>query len=123
MSTTTTAPSTFDLDALRTAMEQRDAEGQIALYADDATITSVDHATPPSAAAVLSGRDAIAAQLRDVCAREMTHRVREAFVAGDRLVVQLDCAYPDGTQVRCLSLARLRDGRIAEQLLVQAWDH
>jgi ketosteroid isomerase-like protein len=120
---TTAVPSTFDLDALRTAMEQRDAEGQIALYADDATITAIDHTTPPSSPAVLTGRDAIAAHLRGVCERDMTHRVGEAFVAGDRLVVQLDCAYPDGTRVRCLSLARLRDGRIAEQEIVQAWDH
>jgi hypothetical protein len=122
MSTTTT-PSSFDLDALRTAMEQRDAEGQIALYADDSTVTVVDHTTPPSAPTVLQGRDAIAAHVRDTCSREMTHRVGDAFVTGERLAIQLDCTYPDGTRVRCLSLARLRDGRIAEQQIVQAWDH
>jgi hypothetical protein len=51
----------------------------------------------------------------------MTHQVRNAVLAGDRLTVEVACRYPDGTTVACLSIAAVEAGRITWQRLVQAW--
>ncbi|WP_320672124.1 nuclear transport factor 2 family protein [Patulibacter defluvii] len=119
MSTT----AAFDLPAFVAAIEARDAETQIALFAEDAVVTTCDHEHPPSRPLVARGRDEIAAQLRDVVGRDMTHRVTDALVTDDRLVYALDCAYPDGTHVHCQVIAQLADGRISAQSGVQTWDH
>lgn len=117
-----TTATQFDLNAFTRAMEARDADGQLAAYHDDATITAVDATHPPSSPDVLTGREAIGGMLADVASRPMTHEVTEAMRDGDRIAIQLACRYDDGTRVLCSSVARLRDGKIAEQTLVQAWD-
>ena len=117
MSTTIT-----DLDELARAIESRDADAQIAAYAEDAVLENVDAEHPPSSPVVLRGRAAIADQLRDVAGRDMEHRVTEAFVAGDRGALRVDCRYPDGTQVACVATLELRDGLIVRQRQLQTWD-
>jgi ketosteroid isomerase-like protein len=117
----TTQPG-LDLAALRLAVEERDAALQAANYADDAVIEAVDHEHPPSRPRVISGREAIAAHLVEVCARDMTHRVTAAVGDGAHVAYQVACAYPDGTRVVCSTMAELRDGRIVHERLVQAWD-
>lgn len=117
MSTTAT-----DLDQLARAIEARDADAQIAAYAEDAVLENVDAEHPPSSPVILHGRAEIAAQLRDVAARDMEHRVTEAFVAGDKGALRVDCRYPDGTQVACLATLELRDGLIVRQRQLQTWD-
>ena len=52
----------------------------------------------------------------------MTHEVTFFLHAGDEGSVAVACRYPDGTRVQCIATLRLRDGRIAEQTTVQAWD-
>jgi hypothetical protein len=119
----TTTTATFDTAALTTAIETRDAGGQLAAYAADAELTVVDHDNPPTRPRVLHGAAAISEYLSDVCARDMTHQVRTAVLAGDRLTVEVACRYPDGTTVACLSVAGIEAGRITWQRLLQAWDH
>jgi hypothetical protein len=53
----------------------------------------------------------------------MTHDVRNAVLAGDRLTVEVACRYADGTNVECLSISEVAAGRITRQRIVQAWDH
>src|SRR3954447_10380767 len=117
-----TTHSGLDLDALRRAVEERDAAAQAANYAQDAVLEAVDHEHPPSRPRTLNGREAIAAHLAEVCAREMTHRVLAATGDGANVAYQVACAYPDGTRVLCSTIAELRDGRIVRERLVQAWD-
>jgi ketosteroid isomerase-like protein len=114
--------TSFDLSAFTRATEARDAAGQLAAYADDAELRTVDAAHGPSEPDVRRGRDAIGALLEDVCGRPMTHRVTDAVQEGDRVAFQVACRYDDGTRVLASTVARLRDGRIAEQTTVQAWD-
>ena len=121
MSTTTTSTA-LDIEALARAIEQRDAEGQLAAYADDAVLTVVDSDHPPSRPTMLRGRDAIAAHLRDVCRRDLTHRVEHAVAAGDRAALTVACEYPDGTRVLCAATLVLDGGRVTRQRTVQAWD-
>ena len=85
-------------------------------------IEAVDHERPPSRPHTLTGREAIAAHLTEVCAREMTHRVVAATGDGAHVAYQVACTYPDGTRVLCSTLAELRDGRIVRERVVQAWD-
>ena len=120
--TITTNTSSLDAGTLRTAVEARDAATLGGLYADDAIVEIVDAANTPSRPRTLSGRTEIDAFLRDVYAREMTHRVDLVAHAGDALAYSVRCAYPDGMRVLCNSVAKLRDGRIAREVVVQAWD-
>ena len=120
MSATTTP--LFDLDGLARAIEARDATGQAALYAPDAVLTTIDATTGPSNPSVLRGREAIGASLDDVCSRDMTHEVLFAVRSGDKAAISVGCRYADGTRVHCMATLTLRDGRIAEQTTVQAWD-
>ena len=119
---TTTDTTTFDVATLRRAIEERDAEALTALYSPDAEVRLVNRDHPPSRPLVLRGTAEIAAHLRDTCSRDMTHSVSRETADGDRVAYSVECRYADGTQVLCLALVELRDGRIVRELGVQAWD-
>lgn len=121
--TISTATNTFDIPAYVAAIEGRDPESQVIAFSADAELTVIDHEHPPSNPLVLRGADALRAHFADVCARDMTHKVTTATAADDRLTVELTCRYTDGTQVACLSVSGLAEGRISWQRGVQAWDH
>ncbi len=123
MNTSTDQTVAFDVNGMSQAIESRDAGAQLAAFAPDATLTVIDHDHPPTRPLSLSGHDAIGGYLSDVCDRDMTHHVRTAVAADDRLTIELACAYPDGTAVLCMSVAGLDGDRIAWQRIVQAWDH
>jgi ketosteroid isomerase-like protein len=119
----TTTTATLDTAALATAIVGRDAAGQLAAYSPDAELVVIDHDNPPGQPRVRRGVGEIGAYLADVCERDMTHEVRNVVLAADRLTLDVACRYPDGTNVACLSIAEVTDGRITRQRLVQAWDH
>jgi ketosteroid isomerase-like protein len=120
MSTITT--STFDAAAFRRAYDSKDLEQLLALYADDATVEIVDQRNTPSAPMRLEGREALRAHLQDVLSRDMTHELDTVAAGGDALGYSIRCRYPDGTRVVCAATAQVRDGKIARELGVQAWD-
>ncbi len=120
--TTSTKPTTFDMEALKRALEERDAAAQLAFFDEDAEIRVVDRDNPPSAPLVYRGRDAIRGFLEDVAGREMTHQVERSVVGEDTAAYSLECRYPEGALVRCVALLELRDGRIVRQDGIQAWD-
>ena len=122
MSTSRTPSTTFDTAALRRCVEGRDAAALAELYAGDATVEVADAAHGPSDPLRLKGRDAIGAQLRDLYSRDMQHHVELASATDDTLAYTVRCEYPDGIQVRSVSIAELRDGRIAREIMTQAWD-
>ncbi|GAB3120625.1 nuclear transport factor 2 family protein [Streptomyces calidiresistens] len=119
MGTATRSP--FDADTLRRGVEG-DPKTLLSLYAEDAELRVVDHTAQPSHPRVLHGRDEIAAMLEDVYSRDMTHKMEDCVVQGDRAAFSEACEYPDGVRVLSQSMMRLRDGRITEHTLVQAWD-
>jgi ketosteroid isomerase-like protein len=122
MTTTTHTHTTFDVSALRAGIEQRDAGALTGLYAADASIEIADADHGPSRPLRIVGAEAIAAHLADVYGRAMEHRVELVAATGDTLGYTVRCAYPDGTLVRCVAMAELRDGRIVRELVAQAWD-
>jgi hypothetical protein len=112
----------LDFEVLRDAIEERDAETLIGLYADDAELCTINRNAPPSSPQVLRGRAMIAEHLRDVCGREMTHRVEDEVVGRERVAFTERCEYPDGTGVVGAQTLEVREGRISRQLGVEVWD-
>jgi len=52
----------------------------------------------------------------------MTHKVETSIAEGNRLAFTQACAYPEGGKVFCMAVIELKDGKIAQQTAVQAWD-
>jgi ketosteroid isomerase-like protein len=120
MSTSTTPM--FDFAELKRALEERDATAQLALYADEAEVTLVDRINTPGSPRVLRGREEIRGWIEDICERDMTHRVEMQVASAGGAAFTEACRYPDGTNVLCAAVLELRDGRIAREVGVQAWD-
>ena len=118
----TTPSQTILVAELKRAIECRDAKALAALYADDALLQSIDHDNPPSRPRVLEGRQAIAAYYDDLCGRAMSHHVDSAVANSEALSFTQTCTYPDGAKVYCAAMLELKDGKIARQTVVQAWD-
>ena len=112
----------FDLEAMRRGIEGRDADLLIGLYAGDAELRIVNKHTPPSSPRELHGKEEISEYLRDVCSREMTHRVRDEVVGENRVVFNEACEYPDGTKVLTAMTLDVQDGKVVKQVNVEAWD-
>ena len=52
----------------------------------------------------------------------MTHKVDTTIADGNNLAFTQACSYPDGTKVFCAAMLELKNGLIARQTVVQAWD-
>ncbi|MFI9155353.1 nuclear transport factor 2 family protein [Streptomyces sp. NPDC053367] len=118
---TSTSPA-FSADTLRRGLEGESATNLVELYADDAEMRIIDRNTQPSHPKVVRGHDEIAAMLEDVYSRDMTHKLEGCVVQGDRAAYSESCEYADGVRVLSESMITLRDGKIAEQIMIQAWD-
>jgi hypothetical protein len=116
------APGGLDFETLRRAIEGRDAETLVGFYADDAELLTVNRNTTPSSPRVLRGKEEISEYLRDVCSREMTHRVENEVVGENRVAFTEACEYPDGIRVLTAMTLELRDGKVARQVNIEAWD-
>ncbi|MEU9733102.1 nuclear transport factor 2 family protein [Streptomyces sp. NPDC048002] len=118
----TAARSGFDTEVLRRGIEGDTAAALLSLYADDAEMRVVDRNTQPSSPRVLHGRDEIGELLADVYSRDMTHKMERCVVDGDNVAYSESCRYSDGVRVLSESMLTLRDGKIVEQTMIQAWD-
>jgi len=116
----TPAQSTFE--SLKQAIESRNADGMLDLYADDAVMIEYDKRSPPSSPMKLEGKQNIEPMVRDVCDREMTHMIGDEVIGDDRFAYTERCEYPDGNLVFSAMVCDLRDGKIARQVGLQAWD-
>jgi hypothetical protein len=83
---------------------------------------TVNRNTTPSSPHVLRGKEGITEHLRDVCGREMTHRIENEVVGQDRIAFNEACEYPDGLRVLAAATLDVRDGQIVRQVNVEAWD-
>lgn len=117
-----TLTKTVTVADLKRAIEARDAGALSSFYADDAVMRIIDRNNPPSKPRELKGKAAIAAFHDDVCGRAMTHRVETGVSDGNQLAFTQICAYPEGMKVYCSAMIELKDGKIARQTVVQAWD-
>jgi hypothetical protein len=114
--------ASFDFEALRHGIERLDAEVLINLYADDAELRIVNRYTTPNSPRELHGKEQITDYLRDVCGRAMTHHIAREVVGENRVAFNEACEYPDGTRVLAATTLELQDGKIVQQVNVEAWD-
>jgi hypothetical protein len=123
MSTLQSTPA-FDVEALRHGIEDRDAPAMRRLYAENAHVTLVDQRDQPSHPHEIAGTAAIGEFLDELCSRDMEHHLDQVVVSpdGTHAAYLESCRYPDGTRVLSTSMLDLRDGRIAAQTSIQAWD-
>jgi SnoaL-like domain len=123
MSTMQSTPM-FDVEALRRGIEERDAFTMRGLYRENAQLTVVDQRDQPSHPHEIAGTAAIGEFLDELCGRDMEHRLEQVVVSADgtHAAYLEQCRYPDGTRVMSTSMLDLRDGRIAAQTSLQAWD-
>jgi len=114
----------FDVETLRRGIEGRDASTIRGLYAENAQMTLVDQRDQPSHPHEIAGAAAIGEFLDELCSREMEHHLDQIVVSpdGTHAAYLETCRYPDGTKVLSTSMLDLRDGRIAAQTSLQAWD-
>ncbi|MEU5320883.1 nuclear transport factor 2 family protein [Streptomyces sp. NPDC021056] len=112
----------FNTETLRKSIEGNTATNLLSLYTDDAELRVVDRNTQPSSPRVLHGREEIGELLEDVYNRDMTHKLERCVVDGDTVAFSESCLYSDGVRVLAESMITLRDGKIAEQIMIQAWD-
>jgi hypothetical protein len=112
----------FDFARFRQAVEGRDTQTQVAMYAPDATVTIVDRVTTPGSPRVLRGREEIREWIEDISGREMTHAVGHSVEDENGGAFTEACRYPDGTNVLCATVFKLSDGVIVDQTVLQAWD-
>lgn len=117
-----TKTQVVDGAAIKKAIESRDGRLLSSFYNDDALVRVIDRNNPPSKPREIRGRAAISTFWDDICSRAMTHKVDTTIAEGDSLAFTQACAYPDGTKVFCAAMLELRNGRIARQTVVQAWD-
>ena len=115
-------PDGIDFMKLKMALEKSDAKSLLELYADSATMKIVDRNRPPSSPMVVEGKKNIDTFWRDVCSREMSHKVTQEVLGSDRISFIEECLYPDGCRVLSAMTLNLRGGRIVEHVTVQAWD-
>ena len=117
-----TKTQVVDGPAIKKAIEGRDGRLLASFYTDDALVRVFDRNNPPSKPREIRGRAAISTFWDDICSRAMTHKVDNTIAEGNSLAYTQACAYPDGTKVFATVMMELKNGQIAHQTVVQAWD-
>src|SRR5215210_6286466 len=99
----------LDFEVLRRAIEDRDAETLVGLYADDAEVITVNGNSTPSSPQILRGKEEIGGYLRDGCGREMTHRVKNEVLDEGRVASQEACESPNIVKIVGAETLEVRD--------------
>lgn len=110
------------LTAFAAALEADDPERIAAAYAPDAVVEILNRDHGPADPLVLRGRDAVRALLDDVAARHLEHRVQRAVGDGRAGAIHVDCRYPDGVRVTCVSTFDTAGGLITRETRMEVWD-
>lgn len=114
--------ASVNLESMRKAIETRDGATLGGFYADDAELMIIDQMNQPHQPRQIKGLAAVKEYFDDVCGRAMTHTVENGVESGDRMAFTQTCRYPDGKGVFCSATVQLAGGKIARQVMVQAWD-
>lgn len=107
---------------LKRAIEGRNFRALASFYSNDAILRVIDRDNPPSKPNSIKGKKAISAYFKDVCGRDMTHKLLSGIADKKCIAFTQSCAYPDGTKVFCSAMIDLKGGKITRQTVVQAWD-
>jgi uncharacterized protein (TIGR02246 family) len=119
------------IDEIRRALQNNDLEAFASLYAEDATMEEVSSLSPPAHPTVAHGRAAILERLRDEILRDPVSgwsrqlertEVIDELETDEALAFTEVRTYAAGDKVLAQHLAHKKNGRIAHDRLVVAWD-
>jgi hypothetical protein len=111
-----TSADGLDFEALRYAIENRDADALLDFYSDDAQLRIVNSGAPAGPTFELRGRAEIERYLHAVCDQDVTCAVEGESVEEGRISFSESCEYKDVTRVLVKTTLELRGGRISYQL-------
>jgi|1186.fasta_scaffold1263675_2 hypothetical protein len=115
--------SSLDLEVLRCAIENLDAELLASLYAEDARAYFIGPGAPPSSPYAQSGKQQIVETHRRVFEEDIIQRVENEVIGKDRVAFTVPAQYPDGKHELCAVFLDLNeDGKITQQTIVQVQD-
>lgn len=108
---------------LHQALEQCDINTIVSCYSENCTLEVISKDHPPSNPLKLIGKEAISDYHKNICGREMTHRINQEVVGDGQMAFTEACLYPNGTRVVAAEFFELSDdGKIQRQTNVEAWD-
>src|SRR5215217_2744939 len=107
----------FDFEALRVAIERRDADALLGFYAKDSELRIVNGDALEGPPFELKGISQIERYLRAVCDQEMScvvgGEVSGEVVSGEGSIALVEvCAYPDGRRVAVRTTLEVDEGKI-----------
>lgn len=108
-------------EAYKRAAESNDDRALAELYADDAEMIDVNRRTPPASPERVHGRDAIRTRM-DAVSKELVHQIADPVLDDDKMAFSESCEYPNGQKVFAIHLCQLRQGKIAREVITEAWD-
>ncbi|MBA3530194.1 MAG: hypothetical protein H0T91_12960 [Propionibacteriaceae bacterium] len=106
---------------LHRALEERDTQSQMALYADNAEMCVVNWGEPHRPTQNLLGKSTIEAWITQFCSDNVSIEVLNLFEEEAEAMVIAECRHRDGTLVVYTCTAQLMGGRITNQHVVLLW--
>ena len=114
--------SGFDFDAYKRACEKQDVEAWASFYAKDAEWIAYRHDAPPRSPRRVAGVREIGEFLRRVRATRVRLSIGDEVLGLTRAAFCVTCTLPNGNRVIENVIIHHRDGKIARQVDVEAWD-
>jgi ketosteroid isomerase-like protein len=112
----------FDYAAFRTAFETKDVPAWLAFYAPDAEWIEYRHDSPPRSPHRMAGRAQIGAFLTGVASFDIAIALADEVVGSERVAFSVTSTFSGGRRIYEQVILHLRDGLIARQVDVEAWD-
>jgi hypothetical protein len=111
----------FDIEALKRALEARDAEQVLAFYSDDLEHVEIDAAAPPKSPRK-TGIEYIRTAIEGAAQNGVMLHLDNPVVGDDRAACTITCDLPDGRRLTSNTIYELKEGKIVRQLDVQVTD-
>jgi len=108
-------------EAYKRAAESKNDRALAELYADDAELVDINRRTPPASPERVRGKDAIKTRM-DSVQKDLKHQVFDPVLDDDKMAFSYSCEYPGGQKVFGIHICQLRNGKIAKEVITEAWD-
>jgi hypothetical protein len=115
---THSAETQFDIEALKRALEARDAEQALTFYSDDLEHLENDAAAPPKSPRQ-TGIEYIRTAIEGAAQNGVRLHLDNLVVGDERAACTITCELPDGRRLTSNTIYDLKEGKIVRQLDVQ----
>ncbi|MCC7276480.1 MAG: nuclear transport factor 2 family protein [Alphaproteobacteria bacterium] len=112
----------FDFVAFKEAFVGKNRDAWLGFFADDAEWIEYRHNAPPRSPNRMSGKQQIGSFLTGVCGAPVRLAISDEVLGRDRAAFCVTCELPNGNRIIEHVIIHVRDGRIARQVDVEAWD-